>query len=193
VTREVGVRKVIVFNMMSLDGFFEGPIHDISWHNVDEEFNEFALEQIDSADTLLFGRITYQLMEGYWPTDEARRSDPVVADRMNMIHKIVFSRNLRVVQWSNTQLFREDAAIEVARLKQQPGKDMLVFGSADLTASLTRAGVVDEYRVMVNPIVLGHGEPLFKDVTTAFLLELLSFRTFRNGNVLLSYRPEPRV
>ncbi len=179
------MRKVFLFNMMTLDGFFEGPNHDINWHNVDEEFNDFAIAQLNEIGTLLFGRVTYQLMASYWPTQSAIESDPVVAEKMNSIPKIVFSRTLENVEW-NSRLVKENAPEEITQLKQQPGKDIAIFGSADLAASLIPVGVIDEFRIMLNPVVLGSGTPLFKN---RLHLNLLKTKTFHNGNVLLYYKP----
>src|ERR687888_666000 len=123
------MRKLFLFNMITLDGFFEGPNQDISWHNTDEEFNEFAIHQLHEIDTLLFGRVTYQIMASYWPTDFAISNDPVVAGLMNSLPKVVFSKTLDRAQWNNARLVRENAAEEVSKIKQGPGKDIAIFGS----------------------------------------------------------------
>ena len=183
------MRKVILFNMVTLDGFFEGPNGEIDWHNADEEFNEFAVDQVKSADGLIFGRVTYELMASYWPTPAAQADDPMVAEKMNTMPKIVFSRTLDKVEWNNTRLVKGDAVKEISQLKQEPGKDLLIFGSADLASTLTNLGLIDEYRIMVNPVVLGKGKPLFKDVKEKLNLRLLKTKTFGNGNVLLYYEP----
>ncbi len=180
------MRKVILFNLVTLDGFFEGPNHDISWHNVDDEFNKFAIHQLDELDTLLFGRLTYQLMASYWPTPVAIESDPIVAAKMNELPKVVFSRTLDSADWSHSRLAK-NAEVEISNLKQQPGKDMAIFGSANLAASLIPAGLIDEFRIIVNPVVLGKGTPLFQGVNDKLNLKLLRTKTFHNGNVLLYY------
>ncbi len=182
--------KIILFNMVTLDGFFAGPNEEIDWHHVDGEFNEFAIAQLNSAGGLLFGRATYQGMASYWPTDMARTNDPVVADKMNTLPKIVFSKTLERADWNNTRLVKGNVAEEISKLKQQPGRDWLLFGSADLASTLTHLGLIDEYRVMVNPVVLGSGKPLFKDVEDRLNLKLVSTKAFRNGNVLLCYEPD---
>ena len=183
------MRKVILFNLVTLDGFFEGPNGEIDWHNVDEEFNEFAVHQVNTADGLIFGRVTYELMASYWPTPAAQADDPIVAEKMNTMPKIVFSRTLNTVEWNNTRLVKGDAAEEISKIKQQPGRDLLIFGSADLASNLTNLGLIDEYRIMVNPVVLGKGKPLFKDIKGKLNLRLLRTRNFSNGNVLLYYEP----
>ena len=182
------MRKLFSFNMISLDGFFEGPNQDINWHNVDEEFNDFAVEQTSSIGTLLFGRITYQLMASYWPTPDALKNDPEIAELMNGLPKIVFSRTLEKAEWQNTKLVKDHIAEEILKLKQQPGKDIAVFGSADLLSTLIQMDLVDEHRVMVAPILLGKGSPLFKSIDTA-KLKLTRTRVFDSGNVLLCYAP----
>ncbi len=183
------MRKVILFNMMTLDGFFEGPNHELDWHNVDAEFNVFAIDQLKAADLLLFGRVTYELMAGYWTTEGAINDDAEVAGLMNDIAKIVFSKTLREASWNNTRLVKEHAAEELARLKGQPGKDILIFGSAGLAATLAAPGLIEEYRVIINPLLLGGGTPLFQGLRGRLKLKLLRSRTFASGNVLLCYEP----
>jgi dihydrofolate reductase len=182
------MRKMILFNMATSDGFFAGPNGEIDWHNVDDEFNEFAIDQLNSAGGLLFGRKTYQVMESYWPTPAALEGDPIVADKMNNLSKIVFSRTLDKADWNNTRLVKNNIAEEISKLKQQPGKDLYLFGSADLAVTLIQRGLIDEFRVMVNPVVLGEGLALFQDVHQKLNLKPLKARTFRNGNVLLYYQ-----
>lgn len=183
------MRKLFAFNMVSLDGFFEGPDHDLSWHNVDEEFNQFAIQQTSSVDTLIFGRVTYELMAGYWPTSDALADDPVVAGLMNNLPKIVFSTTLTSVDWNNTRLVKEDVAGEITALKNQSGKDLAVFGSANLLSTLIRLDLVDEHRIMLSPVVLGSGTPLFQGIRHHLNLKLVDTRTFSSGNVLLTYQP----
>jgi len=182
------MRKLFLFNLITVDGFFEGPNQDIGWHNVDEEFNDFAMEQLATMDLILFGRVTYQGMASYWPTPIAIENDPVIAGQMNSFPKIVFSRTLDKAEWNNTRLVKDDVAEEIIKLKQQLGKDIAIFGSANLAASLIPKGLIDEFRIMVNPIVLGKGTPLFQNVNEKLNLKLVKSRTFSNGNVLLYYQ-----
>ena len=182
------MRKLFAFNMVTLDGFFEGPNGEIDWHNADnQEFNDFAVEQMGSMDTILFGRKTYQMMASYWPTEIAIQSDPIVADLMNRFSKVVFSRTLETVDWNNTRLIHENAGQEIRNMKMQPGKDLAIFGSADLISTVLDE--IDEHRVMVNPILLGGGTPLFKNSPQRTRLVLAGERVFKSGNVLLTYRP----
>ncbi len=183
------MRKLLVFNLVTLDGYFEGLKRDISWHNVDAEFNEYAVEMLNSVDTLLFGRVTYDLMAGYWPTPDAIKNDPIVAEKMNSLSKIVFSKTLKKAEWNNTRLVKENIEEEVKKMKDQPGKDMALLGSGDILGQLAHRGLVDEYRIMVNPVILGAGNPLFKGVKDRIKLKLIKTRTFGNGNVLLYYQP----
>jgi dihydrofolate reductase len=153
----MNMRKVFLFMMVTLDGFFEGPDHEIDWHNVDEEFNEFAIDQLNEVDALLFGRVTYQGMASYWPTPSAKENDPIIADKMNTIPKFVFSKTLDKVEWSNSRLVTENIAGEISQLKQEQGRDLALFGSANLAVSLLQMGLIDELRIIVNPVVLGKG------------------------------------
>ncbi len=181
------MRKAILFNMVSVDNYFEGPNADINWHHVDAEFNDFAIQQLDSAGGVIFGRKTYQMMASFWPSQFAIENDPIVAEKMNSILKYVFSNTLDKAEWNHTTLLKGNAIEELKNLKQQPGKDLIVFGSANLASALTRQGLIDEYRLMVNPVILGGGELLFKNVDEKINLNLLKTKTFQNGNVLLFY------
>ncbi len=183
------MRKVILFMMTTLDGYFEGPKQEIDWHNVDAEFNDFAIQQLNEVDTLLFGRKTYEMMASYWPTDQARKDDPVVAGKMNTTPKLVFSRTLTKADWENTRLVKANLAAEVKKLKGQAGKDLIIFGSSDLGVGFLKEGLLDEVRVMINPVILGGGVALFQGFDDRLKLKLLKTRTFHNGNVLLYYEP----
>ncbi len=183
----MAMRKVIMFNMISVDGYFEGPNADLNWHHVDEEFNDFAISQLNSADGLLFGRKTYQMMASFWPTSFANENDTIVAEKMNSLPKYVFSHTLDKAEWNNTTILKGDAATELTQLKQKTGKDLLLFGSAQLASTFIKRGLIDEYRLMVNPILLGCGELLFRNMDEKIDLHLLNSTTFHNGNVRLDY------
>jgi dihydrofolate reductase len=183
------MRKAIFQMLVSLDGYYEGPNREIDWHNVDAEFNEVAIDFLNTVDVLLFGRLTYELMAGYWPTPEATTNDPIVAYKMNSMPKIVFSRTLQKAEWSNTRLVRDNIAEEISKLKRQPGKDLAIFGSSDLGLTLIQHDLIDEYRIIVNPVVLGGGKSLFKGIESRLTLTLLRATTFRSGNVMLCYEP----
>jgi len=171
--------------MVTLDGYFEGPKPwEIDWHEYvwGEELERFSLDQAQEVGTLLFGRQTYEGMAGYWQTATGE-----VAEFMNRIPKVVFSNTLETAGWSHTQLVKGSAAEEVARLKQAPGKDLFIFGSANLIGSLTKQGLIDEYRIGLNPLVLGGGTPLFKPSGERMRLQLLEARPMQSGVVLLRY------
>jgi dihydrofolate reductase len=180
------MRKLFLFMMVSLDGYFEGRHHDISWHNVDQEFNDFAVKQLDEVDTLIFGARTYRLMADFWPTDTAIKADPHTATRMNALKKHVFSRTLKEAGWHNTEL-HTDAATTIQAIKQQSGKDIAVLGSSNLCISLINEGLLDELRIMVNPVILGSGTSLFAGLSAPLKLQLTNERKFASGNVLLTY------
>ena len=179
------MRKVIVWNMVTLDGYFEGPKPwEIDWHEYvwGEELERFSLDQAQEVGALLFGRKTYEGMAGYWSTATGE-----IAEFMNSIAKVVFSNTLETTGWSNTRLVKGSAEEEVARLKQEPGKDLFIFGSANLTGSLTKHGLIDEYRIGLNPLVLGGGTPMFKPSDERMRLKLLEARPMQSGVVLLRY------
>jgi dihydrofolate reductase len=183
------VRKIFAFMMATVDGYYEGPNQEFDFWITDGEFNDFSVEQLDEVDTLLFGRVTYEGMAAYWPTPAAEADDPRIAERMNAISKVVVSRTLDRADWENTRLLEEDVADELTRLKQQPGKDIAIFGSSDLTVSLLEQGLVDEVRIMVSPVAIGAGKSLFRTADRKINLKLLKTRPFRSGNVLLYYEP----
>lgn len=180
------MRKVIMWNIVTLDGYFEGATpweldsHAIVWG---EELERLSLEQLDGASALLFGRATYEGMAAHW-----RTATGAIAEGMNAIEKVVFSNTLADVDWSNSRLVRGEAADEVARLRQEPGGDMYIFGSAILCDSLTRRGLIDEYRICIAPLLLGDGRPLFPRGTNR-ALKLLDARTTATGGVILRYVP----
>lgn len=187
------MRKVIVFNFVTLNGYFEGSKGDISWHKHDAEENEYAVEMLKSGDTLLFGRVTYEMMASYWPTPNAIKNDPIVAEGMNNADKIVFSRTLKKVEWNNTRLVKDNIEEEMGKMKQMPGKDMTLLGSGSILTQFAQQGLIDEYQIMVDPVVLGDGTPIFKNIKHKLDLKLTRTRTFKSGVVLLCYQPVERA
>jgi dihydrofolate reductase len=181
------MRRVLFQMLTSLDGYFVGPHGELDWHIVDAEFQSYAEAVLRSVDLLLFGRVTYQLMADYWPSPDALTDDPVIARLMNDTPKIVFSRTLTKADWRNTRLVNGDAAAEVARLKQQPGRDLVIFGSSDLVVSLTHAELIDEYRIFVVPVILGSGKALLHGITERLKLRLLRTKMSASGVVMLVY------
>jgi dihydrofolate reductase len=183
------MRKIIFRNLTSLDGYYEGPNREIDWHNIDAEFNDFAFSFLNTVDTLIFGRVTYELMARYWPTPEALKHDQVVAEKMNSLSKIVFSKTLKKAVWNNTRLVNGLITPEIVQLKLQPGKDIAIFGSSDLALHFIPNGLIDEFHILINPVILGDGKPLFKGLKEKLKLKLLKSKTFNSGNVLLYYEP----
>jgi dihydrofolate reductase len=186
------MRKLVVFNNVTLDGYFTGVNGDFSWahsENEDAEFNAFVADNASGGGELLLGRITYEIMAGYWPTATAIKNDPIVAEGMNSMPKVVFSRTLDRVSWSNTTLVKGNIASKVRRMKQEPGPGMAILGSGSIVAQLALEGLIDEYQVVVNPVVLGKGRTMFDGVKEKLTLKLTKTRTFGNGKVYLCYEP----
>jgi len=182
------MRKLAVFNMVTLDGFFVDSKGDMSWaHKNDEEWNAFVGGNASGSGVLLFGRITYELMASYWPTPMALQNSPVVAKGMNDLPKVVFSRTLDKASWSNTKLVKGDMVGEVRKMKKEPGPDMVILGSGNIVSQLAQENLIDEYQIALNPIVLGKGRTMFEGVNEKLNLKLTKSRTFRNGNVFLCY------
>ena len=186
------MRKLSVFNSVTLDGYFAGENGDLSWaHGAkpDPEFNAFVADNAKSGGELLFGRITYELMIQYWPTPEAMKNDPVVAKGMNGLPKVVFSRTLTRPTWNNTKVVKGDLAAEVRKMKEAPGADMVILGSGSIVSQLTKARLIDEYQLVVVPVVLGKGRTMFDGIPEKVALQRTKTRSFGNGNVFLSYEP----
>ena len=183
------MRQLTAFNFITLDGYFKGPQEDLSWHRHGAEENEYAAENLGSGSTLLFGRVTYEMMAGYWPTPLAIQNDPIVAEGMNNADKIVFSRTLKKVEWKNTRLMKDNIEEEIKKMKQMPGKDMTILGSGSILTLFAQQGLIDEYQIMVDPVVLGNGTSIFKGIKHKLNLRLTRTRTFKSGVVLLCYEP----
>ncbi len=185
------MRRLIVFNNVTLDGYFAGTDGDLSWAKgrMDPEFGAFVAENASSGGQLLFGRITYQLMVSYWPTPQAKQTEPVVADRMNSLPKIVFSRTMERASWNNTTLVKSGVAEAIRKMKNASGDDMVILGSGSIVSQLAQERLIDEYQIVLNPVVLGAGRTMFDGVTQKFPLKLTKSRTFANGNVFLRYEP----
>ncbi len=181
--------KLAIFNFTTLNGYFEGPGGDLSWHRHGVEESKFAADSVGQGGILLFGRVTYEHMAAFWPTPMAQQQAPAVAEGMNKAEKIVFSRTLKQAGWENTRIVNGDIIAAVRQLKQTPGKDMCVLGSGSIITQLANAGLIDEYQFMVDPVALGNGTPAFKGLQRNLDLKLVSSRVFKSGVVLLSYQP----
>jgi len=184
------VRKLVVFNQVSLDGYFSGENGDLSWAHKggqDAEWSAFVAENASAGGPLLLGRITYELMVSYWPTPQALEQQPVVAARMSGLPKVVISRTLDKSSWNNTTVVNGGLAAEVRRMKEEAGDPLVILGSGSVVAQLAQEGLIDEYQIVVNPVVLGRGRTMFDGVREQLTLKRTGTRTFGNGNVLLSY------
>lgn len=181
------MRKVILFMMVSVDGFFEGPNHDLSWHNVDDEMNDFIHEQNSTISTILFGHRTYEMMAEFWLSEEALSTDKETAIFMTDTEKVVFSHRYFNPEWKNTTVITDKIADKIKKLKESPGKHIAIFGSNNLCVNLIKLGLIDEFRIVVNPVVLGEGTALFKGIDSKLDLKLVGSRSFKSGNVLVNY------
>jgi dihydrofolate reductase len=184
------MRKIIAFENTSLDGFFVDAQGDMSWAHVgsvDDEFNAFVSDNNSGEAEFIFGRKTYELMASYWPTLMAQEQNPIVAEMMNARSKHVFSKTLNELDWSNSHLRTGDLISEVRNLKESAGPDIVILGSGSIVSQLSEAALIDEYHVVVNPIVLGTGRTLFDGRRQPLPLKLGRVFGFKNGKVFLSY------
>lgn len=180
------MRKLIMWNVITLDGYFEGKQNwDLSFHDTiwGKELERLSLEQLHSADFLVFGRVTYEGMAAHFSKAEGE-----IADLMNSIPKLVFSKTLKTANWNNSTLIKENASAEIKKIKEQGGKDMYVFGSANLSETFVNDNLIDEYRIGIAPVILGSGRPLFGKGNSSQTLSLISTQQLANGGVVLKYK-----
>ncbi len=189
------MRKVIVSMFVTLDGFIAGPNGELDWMpgnaKPNKEVDTHIYRFLDTVDTVLLGHTTYELFVGFWPS--ATIDEDISADKLNAIPKIVFSSTLEKVEWgkwNNARLVKQEAKEEILKLKNQPGKDMVIFGGANLVQSFTNMGLIDEYQLLVVPIILGGGKPLFRNIRSRVNLRLLETKAFKSGTALLTYSLE---
>jgi dihydrofolate reductase len=186
------MRKLIVFNHISIDGYFTGENGDFRWAhtgNDDPEYAAFVAGNASGGGELLFGRVTYDLMAGYWSSAIADQHDPVVAKAMNNLQKVVFSRTMEKASWNNTKLVKADIHSEIRKMKNESGPGMVIMGSGSIISQLAPEQVIDEYQFMVNPVALGKGRTMFDGIVKLLSLKLMSTRTFKNGKVFLCFQP----
>jgi len=184
------MRTLTVFNNVSLDGYFTGVNDDISWTyqpNRDPEFEAFTTENAKTGGELVFGRKTYQMMASFWPTPMAFNQDPVMAEHINKLSKTVFSRTLLEASWENTRLIKGNLLEEIKKMKEEPGKDMVILGSGSLVSQLSQARLIDRYQFVINPVVLGGGRTMFDGMIEKLQLKLMDTRIFNNGKMVLTY------
>ena len=191
------MRNIIVSMRVTLDGFITGPQGEMDWMEefFDEALATYEAELQKTVDTTLFGRVTYQGFESYWPKVALDPTSPkglvAYANQLNAMRKLVFSKTLSRVEWNNAILVREIVPEDITQMKQEPGRDMLIHGSASIVRTLTNLGLIDRYQLLVYPVVLGSGKPLFQDIKDRVPLKLVETQTHPSGVVLLSYQPAP--
>jgi dihydrofolate reductase len=186
------MRELIVFNHVTLDGYFVDGNGQMSWAkpgNDDPEYAAFVAENASTGGELVFGRVTYAMMASYWPTPIADQHMPEVAKGMNAAPKVVFSKTLAEAEWNNTRLLKGDVIEEARKLKNEPGPGMCILGSGSIVAQLAAAGLIDEYQMMIDPVALGKGRSMFEGIGSMLQLKLKKSRMFKNGKMFLSYAP----
>jgi len=190
---ENNMRKIVVFEMVTLDDYFAGPNGEIDWHNVDAEFEAFVSVQTKQFGGIVMGHTTYDMMQSFWSSAEAEKESPAVTEAMRNTWKMVFSKSMQDVTdiptWKNVKVYRDIRKDEVLGWKQWDGQDIAIFGSGTIVQQFANLGLIDEYRLMLNPIILGAGKSLFKDIAKQ-KLSLKDMRKFENGNILLTYAPQ---
>ena len=185
------MRNLVLFMHVSLDGFVAGPKGEMNWINVDEEIFDYAEQRTQAADTALYGRVTYQMMEGYWPTaadqPSPTRHDIQHSKWYNSVAKVVLSRTMKGENLPNTKIISDNLTDEINHIKQGPGKEIIIFGSPSAAHSLMAAKLIDDFWLFVNPIILGQGIPVFKDINEKTELTLVKCHVFSSGVVCLHY------
>lgn len=185
--------KITVFNHVSLDGYYAGPNGEIDWFKdikKDKKFEKYTRQQSQSGNTLLFGHTTYEMMKSYWPTSDARKNDPEMAEVMNNSPKIVFSKTMDAEKeephWKNVRVFREINKNEITEMKQQGNTDFTLLGSGTIVQQFANLDLIDQYALVEVPVILGEGKPLFRDVKK-MNLQLVDAKAFKNGIAFLIY------
>ena len=184
------MRKLTVFNQVTLDGRFTDGQGDMSWAHRpsdDVEWNTFVAQNAGSGGTLLFGRVTYEMMASYWPTPAAMKNASDIARHINDVQKYVASRSLKEASWKNTTVLAGDLVSEVRALKNAPGSDITILGSGSIVTQLAQAGLIDEFSLVLNPVALGDGRTIFDGVKGPLTLRRTAMHPFTNGNVVLTY------
>ncbi len=194
-------RRIVMFNQVSADGFFSAPDGGLDWVVSDPEIQARAVQGMPYTDTLLFGRRTYQQFASFWPLalkdlnangpHGSNKRDPAfsaMANWLNDTKKLVFSKSLQEASWNNSELLNELEPKHIQALKKAPGKDLLLFGSATLVSQLSEHGLIDEYRFVVSPVLLGQGKTLLGEMAARVSLKLVEAKAFASGNVMLTYQ-----
>jgi len=180
------LRKIIVSNMVSLDGYIAGPDGEIDWFVWDKDLERYRIEMMGTVGTIILGRTTYEMMASYWPTDTVNH--PYIKERMNNLPKIVFSKNLKKVEWNNSTLAEEIDPERIGRMKRMAGKNIVIFGSGSIVSTLSRLGLIDEYHIIVNPVLIGSGISMFRGLRERHELKLLETWQLGSGVAILKYQ-----
>ncbi|MDQ0638749.1 dihydrofolate reductase [Pedobacter sp. W3I1] len=179
--------KLNVFNFISLDGYYKDASNGINWHQHGQEEGEFSAKNLEYGSILLFGRITYEMMASWWPSQNAIDAMPEVARGMNQAEKIVCTNTLQYTNWQNTRIMNGDIVAQIAELKKTSPKDIAILGSGNLSTQLAEAGLINTYQIMIDPVGIGKGTPIFNGMQRQLNLKLTDTRSFKSGTVLLSY------
>jgi dihydrofolate reductase len=186
------MRPLVLFMHVSLDGFVAGPNGEMDWIQIDDEIFDYAGQRTSESDTALYGRVTYELMQSYWPTaadkPNASKHDKEHSAWYKQVDKVVLSKTMEGQQLPNTIIISDDVAHRVKALKQQAGKEIIIFGSPGASHALMQHGLIDEFWLFINPVIVGKGIPLFKDVKELTKLTLLKSAQFKSGVVCLHYK-----
>jgi dihydrofolate reductase len=189
------MRKLVLFMHTSLDGFVAGPNGEMDWIIVDEEMFDYAGKRTNESDTALYGRKTYEMMENYWPTAAeqpgATKHDIEHSAWYNKVSKVILSRTMKGENLPDKKIISDNVSTEITQLKKAPGKDILIFGSPSASHSLMAANLIDDYWLFINPILLGQGIPLFKNIKDRTKLKLVKTIPFTRGVVCLHYQKIP--
>jgi dihydrofolate reductase len=183
--------RLTAYTFTTLNGFYKGPGDDISWHTHGDEEAQYSVDSLAEQGTLLFGRKTYEQMANFWPTPMAAEQYPEVAKGMNRADKIVFSRTPFTPEWEGTRCISGDIVAEVRKLKETADKDMIILGSGSIVSLFADNGLIDGHQIMIDPVAIGQGTPLFDSITHTLRFRLTDSRVFSSGTVLLSLAPEP--
>lgn len=184
------MRKLFAFNFMTVDGYFEGPEKgEYAWHKHDMEGSKYAADKLQSESALVFGRITYEQMVSFWPTEAAIKTMPEVAAGMNKAEKIVFSRTLKKAEWNNTTIIHDHISNYVRKLKNTPGKNLTILGSGSIITQLADEGLIDQFQFMIDPVAIGKGTPIFNGIKKQLNLELINVEKLKNNALVVHYKP----
>ncbi len=191
------MRKIILQIDITLDGFIAGPNGETDWVTEDQEMNEDANDLLSTVDTILLGRVIYQMFVDYWPSVDTSGStiESKIAQNLNAATKIVLSNTLDHAewgQWNNARVMKGDIAEEMSKIKSQPGRNLILYGGSDTVSTFMRLNLIDDYRLRIHPVVVGGGKPLFKDITQPVGLKLLRTKTYKNNAVILHYESEKK-